>query len=128
MQIQASDRPHSNIDVRWDCLSVGILGLSGTNTQSFASSQAAMGEIQSALDIISEERSTFGAYQNRMEHARANVDNSAENIQTAESAIRDADMAEEMVQYSRDNIIAQVGEAILAQEKQNAQGILRLLE
>lgn len=128
MQIQASDRPHSNIDVRWDCLSVGILGLSGTNTQSFASSQAAMGEIQKALNIISEERSTFGAYQNRMEHARANVDNSAENIQAAESAIRDSDMAEEMVQYARDNIIAQVGEAILAQEKQNAQGILRLLE
>ena len=70
----------------------------------------------------------FGALQNRLEHTIANLDNVAENTQAAESRIRDTDMASEMVEYSKNNILAQAGQSMLAQSNQSTQGVLSLLQ
>lgn len=83
--------------------------------------------INSALTKISLQRSTLGAIQNRLEHTIANADNTAENLQAAESRIRDLDMADEMVRYSKSSILQQAGQSMLAQANQATQGVLSLL-
>lgn len=83
--------------------------------------------INSALTKISLQRSTLGAIQNRLEHTIANADNTAENLQSAESRIRDLNMADEMVKYSKSSILQQAGQSMLAQANQATQGVLSLL-
>lgn len=83
--------------------------------------------IKSALQCVSEQRSRLGATQNRLEHTVNNLNNVVENTTSAESAIRDTDMASEMVRYSNNNILAQAGQAMLAQANQSNQGVLSLL-
>jgi flagellin len=83
--------------------------------------------INSALTKISLQRSTLGAIQNRLEHTIANADNTSENLQSAESRIRDLDMADEMVKYSKNSILQQAGQSMLAQANQATQGVLSLL-
>ena len=84
--------------------------------------------VASAIAIVSAQRSRLGAYQNRLEHTIQNLDNIVENTTAAESAIRDTDMAEEMVAYSNNNVLQQVGQSMLAQANQANQGILSLLQ
>ncbi|GFI33040.1 flagellin FlaB2 [Lachnospiraceae bacterium] len=84
--------------------------------------------IQEAINRVSNQRSALGAIQNRLEHTIANLDNVAENTQAAESRIRDLDMASEMVEYSKNNILAQAGQSMLAQANQSTQGVLSLLQ
>ena len=84
--------------------------------------------IKTALQKVSEQRSDLGAIQNRLEHTIKNLDNVVENTQAAESQIRDTDMAEEMVRYSNNNILAQAGQSMLAQANQTNQGVLSLLQ
>ena len=84
--------------------------------------------IQDAINKVSSQRSALGALQNRLEHTIANLDNVAENTQAAESRIRDTDMASEMVEYSKNNILAQAGQSMLAQSNQATQGVLSLLQ
>ena len=83
--------------------------------------------VKSALEKVSEQRSDLGAIQNRLEHTIANLDNVVENTTAAESRIRDTDMASEMVKFSNNNILAQAGQAMLAQANQTNQGVLSLL-
>jgi flagellin len=83
--------------------------------------------VQSALDKVSNQRSSLGALQNRLEHTIANADNTSENLQAAESRIRDVDMAREMVKYSKDNILQQAAQSMLSQANQSTQGVLSLL-
>ena len=83
--------------------------------------------IKEALQKVSTQRSALGAVQNRLEHTIANLDNVVENTTAAESQIRDTDMATEMVKYSNNNILAQAGQAMLAQANQANQGVLSLL-
>jgi flagellin len=83
--------------------------------------------IQGALDKVSEARSDLGALQNRLEHTIANADNTAENLQAAESRIRDVDMAKEMVKFAKDTILQQAAQSMLAQANQQTQGVLALL-
>ncbi len=83
--------------------------------------------VNGALTTISLQRSTLGAIQNRLEHTIANADNTAENLQSAESRIRDLDMADEMVKYSKNSILQQAGQSMLAQANQATQGVLSLL-
>jgi flagellin len=83
--------------------------------------------VNSALTQISFQRSTLGAIQNRLEHTIANADNTSENLQSAESRIRDLDMADEMVSYSKSSILQQAGQSMLAQANQATQGVLSLL-
>ena len=80
-----------------------------------------------AIQKVSIERAKMGAMQNRLEHTIANLDTSSENLQSAESRIRDTDMAKEMTQYSKSNILMQAGQSMLAQANQSTQGVLSLL-
>ncbi len=88
----------------------------------------AIGLIKTGLAAVSSQRSSLGAIQNRLEHTITNLDNVVENTTAAESAIRDTDMAEEMVKYSNNNILTQAGQAMLAQANQANQGVLSLLQ
>ena len=83
--------------------------------------------VNDAITKVSTQRSKLGALQNRLEHTIANADNTAENLQAAESRIRDVDMAQEMVQYSKNNILQQAAQSMLAQANQSTQGVLSLL-
>ena len=84
--------------------------------------------VAEALQKVSAQRSSLGAIQNRLEHTINNLDNIVENTTAAESAIRDTDMATEMVRYSNNNILAQAGQSMLAQANQATQGVLSLLQ
>ncbi len=94
----------------------------------YEKAQATLSKIHAAINNISTQRSALGALQNRLEHTIANLDNVAENTQAAESRIRDTDMASEMVEYSKNQILAQAGQAMLAQANQATQGVLSLLQ
>ena len=94
----------------------------------YEKAQATLSKIHNAINNISTQRSALGALQNRLEHTIANLDNVAENTQAAESRIRDTDMASEMVEYSKNQILAQAGQAMLAQANQATQGVLSLLQ
>ena len=95
---------------------------------SYAKANATLTAVQDAINRVSSQRSALGAIQNRLEHTVANLDNVAENTQAAESRIRDTDMASEMVEYSKNNILAQAGQSMLAQSNQSTQGVLSLLQ
>ncbi|WP_288477146.1 flagellin [uncultured Clostridium sp.] len=89
--------------------------------------KAAITKFDNAINTVSTERAKLGAFQNRLEHTIANVDTSAENLQAAESRVRDVDMAKEMLNFSKANILSQASQAMLAQAKQAPQGVLQLL-
>ncbi len=87
----------------------------------------ALDTLDAAIKTVSEERSKLGAYQNRLEHTINNLSTSAENLTAAESRIRDVDMAKEMMEFTKNNILAQAAQAMLAQANQLPQGVLQLL-
>lgn len=97
------------------------------NMGSFETAGEAITKIQKAISIVSTQRSSLGALQNRLEHTVKNLDTTAENTQAAESLLRDVDMASEMVEYSKNNILSQAGQSMLAQANQSTQGVLSLL-
>ncbi len=111
-------------------MSASALGVSGNSinisTQDGASKATSV--IDDAIKKVSAQRSSLGAVQNRLEHTISNLDTSSENLQTAESRIRDVDMAEEMVEYSKNNILQQAAQSMLAQANQSTQGVLSLLQ
>jgi len=106
------------------------LGIANMNVvdNSGAKATYAIDSIAEALQRVSDQRSTLGAVQNRLEHTIANLDNVVENTTAAESQIRDTDMAEAMVEYSKNNILQQAGQSMLAQANQATQGVLSLLQ
>ena len=105
------------------------LGISANSVKVSTNAVAgkSMTVIQKAIDTVSTERSKLGALQNRLEHTINNLDTTSENTQSAESRIRDTDMASEMVEYSKNNILSQAGQSMLAQANQQTQGVLSLL-
>ncbi len=103
------------------------LGIGSLNVMSHSAAGRTMATAQAAIDKISEYRGYFGAMQNRMEHAYNSVMNTAENTQGAESRIRDTDLSEEMVQYSKNKILAQAGQSLLSQANNKNQNVLSLL-
>ena len=118
------------ISITIGAMNAATLGINnGTKlVTSFTNAGKAMSTFQKAISKVSSQRSALGALQNRLEHTVANLDNVAENTQSAESRIRDTDMAEEMVEYSKNNILAQAGQSMLAQANQSTQGVLSLLQ
>ena len=108
-------------------MDASTIGVKSLNMSTFSTAGSAMTKIQSAINQVSEQRSYLGALQNRLEHTISNLDNISENTQAAESRLRDTDMAEEMVEYSKNNILAQAGQSMLAQANQSTQGVLSLL-
>ena len=104
------------------------IGVNGLSLSTFAKAGSAMTKIQSAINTVSTQRSALGALQNRLDHTINNLDTTSENTQSAESRIRDVDMAKEMVEYSKNNILTQAGQSMLAQANQSTQGVLSLLQ
>ena len=126
-----SDADMTNkITVGIETMNSSYLGIKGLNVNddSGIAGTYAIDAISDALQKVSEQRSSLGAVQNRLEHTIDNLDNVVENTTTAESRIRDTDMAEEMVNYSKNNILAQAGQSMLAQANQSNQGVLSLLQ
>ena len=109
-------------------MDTNILGINGVDVSTEDGASNAIDLIGTAVDKISSMRSSFGAQQNRLEHTYKNVTNTAENTQAAESRIRDTDMAKEMVELSKHNILEQVGTSMIAQANQSNQGVLNLLQ
>ena len=103
------------------------IGLTSMSVASASDAGASIDKIKSAIASVSKQRSDLGAVQNRLEHTIKNLDNVVENTTAAESQIRDTDMASQMVEYSKNNILAQAGQSMLAQANQSNQGVLSLL-
>jgi len=125
-----SDADMTNkIGVKIETMDSKNLGLSGLNVSDDTGKAAtyAIDAIADAVSKVSAQRSALGAIQNRLEHTIANVDNVVENTNASESRIRDTDMADEMVNYSKNNILQQAGQAMLAQANQSTQGVLSIL-
>lgn len=100
---------------------------SALKVSSFQSAGTTMKVVQNAIDLVSTQRANLGAIQNRLEHTIANLDTTSENTSAAESRVRDTDMAKEMVNFSKNQILTQAGQAMLAQANQSTQGVLSLL-
>ncbi len=130
MRLQIGANEGQTMDFNIGDMSATALGVSGQSVRVDEQDRAseAITTIDKAIEIVSKQRSALGAVQNRLEHTIANLDTSAENLQTAESRIRDVDMAAEMVEYSKNNILSQASQSMLAQANQATQGVLSLLQ
>ena len=127
------DAQRISVDLSGKGIKASSVGMNGTDISGVAvdtedNAKSAITTISDAIDSLSKTRSYLGAIQNRLEHTINNLDNVVENTTAAESRIRDTDMATEMVKYSNTNILAQAGQAMLAQSNQANQGVLSLLQ
>ena len=130
LHVGADATSNNQISVNLDAMSAKGLGVNGLKVDGADDTNArdAIETIKEAIQKVSTQRSALGAVQNRLEHTINNLDNVVENTTSAESQIRDTDMATEMVKYSNNNILAQAGQAMLAQANQSNQGVLSLLQ
>ena len=130
LQVGAEKDGDNQISVSIDGMNAAGLKVNGLQVDGANNTNAknAISTIKSAIKTLNKQRSDLGAIQNRLEHTINNLDNVVENTTSAESAIRDTDMATEMVKYSNNNILAQAGQAMLAQSNQANQGVLSLLQ
>ncbi|MFA9376443.1 MAG: flagellin [Lachnotalea sp.] len=128
LNIQSGANTNNCIAIEYRSLNSNNLGVNTVSTLTRDDADTAIETLDQALSIVSEARSTFGAYQNELEHARANVDNEEENVAGAESRIRDTDMTSEMVNYSKGKILQQVNQSILAQANIIGQRALDILK
>ena len=126
--LQVGALENQKITISIGNMNAKALGVESLDVKSFTEAGAAMKLIQKAISKVSGQRSDLGALQNRLEHTVNNLDNISENTQTAESRIRDTDMASEMVQYSATSIIQQAGQSMLAQANSQTQGVLSLIQ
>ena len=129
LHVGADADMNNKIGVKIQALDTAGLGIRGLNVKDSTGTAAtyAIDAIADAVSTVSAQRSLLGAVQNRLEHTINNLDNVVENTTSAESAIRDTDMATEMVKYSNANILSQAGQSMLAQGNQSNQGVLSLL-
>ena len=130
LHVGADATSNNQITLSIDAMSAKGLGVNGLKVDGTDDTNAlsAIDAIKEAIQKVSTQRSALGAVQNRLEHTINNLDNVVENTTSAESQIRDTDMATEMVKYSNNNILAQAGQAMLAQSNQSNQGVLSLLQ
>ncbi|MBM7632681.1 flagellin [Geomicrobium sediminis] len=108
--------------------SVELTTTKGIDVSNQVAADGAIDTINSAINQVSEQRSYLGAIQNRLEHTIANLDNASENLQAAESRVRDVDMAREMMEFTKNNILSQASQSMLAQANQLPQSVLQLLQ
>lgn len=128
LTLQIGARQGQTLQLEMASISTGALGIKSADVSTTSGAQDAIDIFKDAMEYVSSERSRMGAYQNRLEHTIASLDNVAENTQAAESKIRDTDMADMMVEYSKSNILTQVGQSLMAQANQMNQGVLQLLQ
>ncbi len=126
--IQSGANAGEGLAMHWDTFSAYTLGVGNVNVLSHTAASRLLDRVDDATKKISAIRSAFGAYTNRMEYMYANNMNYSENLQKSESNIRDTDMAEEMVGYSKNSILQQVGQSMIAQANQQHQSVLNLLQ
>lgn len=126
--VQGGTESGQHIEVMYEALSILGMGMEDTNVLTVEDSGKAIDQVKEALQMVSEQRATFGAYQNRLEHAYKINENVEENTQASESVIRDTDVAKMMVEYSNNNILMQAGASMLSQAKQQPEYILQLLQ
>jgi flagellin len=125
MMIGANEGQNMSINI--SDMRSSALGVNAIDVSNSTSAESAVTTIQSAIDTVSAERSKLGAYQNRLEHTINNLGTSSENLTAAESRVRDVDMAKEMMNQTKNSILSQAAQAMLAQSNQIPQGVLQLL-
>ncbi|MDD6178845.1 MAG: flagellin [Clostridium sp.] len=130
LQVGAEGTEGNQIKITISAITSAKLGVNGVkvNGENGVNAKAAISTIKTAIKTLNKQRSDLGAIQNRLEHTIKNLDNVVENTTAAESQIRDTDMATEMVKYSNNQILAQAGQAMLAQSNTANQGVLSLLQ
>lgn len=128
LHVGAESTTTNQINVIIGAMDASGLSIDSVNVSSRDSARTAIDKVKDAIDTLNNQRADLGAQQNRLEHTINNLNNVVENTTSAESAIRDTDMASEMVRYSNNNILAQAGQAMLAQSNQSNQGVLSLLQ
>jgi flagellin len=126
-QVGANDNQIITLSINSMSTGSGALDVAGISVGSNSLASQAIAKIDAAIAEVSQERSKLGAYQNRLEHTINNLETSAENLTAAESRIRDVDMAKEMMAFTKNNILTQAAQAMLAQANQQPQGVLQLL-
>lgn len=127
LQAGANTGRHQTIDLGIRSISAASLGIDNIRVDNHISAQATVAAVESAIQIVSTQRASLGAVQNRLEHTVANLDTVAENLQDAEARIRDVDMADEMMNFTKFNILTQASQAMMAQANSLPQGVLQLL-
>ena len=127
LQIGDNAETYNQLAVEIGDMHADALALTDVDISSQAGAQAAIASIKEAINTVSETRGDLGAFQNRLEHTNNNLAVMEENIQDAESTIRDTDVADEMTEYTKNNILLQSAQAMLAQANQLPQGVLQLL-
>jgi len=129
LQVGSETATKNQISVSITSMDAESIGVKNDNVKvdTHTNAKKTISAVKTALESVSKIRSDLGAMQNRLEHTIKNLDNIAENTTSAESQIRDTDMAEEMVRYSNNNILAQAGQSMLAQANQSNQGVLSIL-
>ncbi|CUU50247.1 flagellin [Clostridium beijerinckii] len=129
LQIGANNSSDLSLEIKIDKMDAASLGITtaSINVTSNTFAKATIDNVNSAIKAVSTQRSKLGAYQNRLEHTINNLDNASENLQAAESRVRDVDMAKEMMEYSKNNILQQAAQSMLSQANQAPQGVLNLL-
>jgi flagellin len=129
LQVGSETEAKNQITVSITAMGASAIGVAtgSVKVDTHDNAKLTISNVKKALESVSTMRSDLGAMQNRLEHTIKNLDNIAENTTSAESQIRDTDMAEEMVRYSNNNILAQAGQSMLAQANQSNQGVLSIL-
>lgn len=127
LHLQVGAEAGQGITIELEKMNSNVIGVCGVDVRTQASATTSIDSIKRALEKVSGMRSKYGAYQNRLEHTINNLNNVVENTTSAESAIRDTDMAKSMVEYSKLQILQQVGQSVLAQANQNSSSVLSLL-
>ena len=128
MYIQSGANAGEHTEIRWKNLNLSLIGMNGAETLTRESATNTITKVQNAVNIISAERSKFGSYQNRLEWAYEANANYSENLDKAESNIRDTDMAKEAMDMAKHDILLQAGQSMMAQANQQNQGILQLIQ
>jgi flagellin len=125
--LQVGSLANQKIQISIGKMDAASLSVDSLDLTTYTKAGSAITKVQSAIDAVSTQRSTLGALQNRLEHTINNLNTTSENTQAAESRIRDTDMASEMVEFSKNNILSQAGLSMLSQANQANQGVLSIL-
>ena len=127
-QLQIGTEGTDTLTVTVSALDAGTLGVSNLSVSSAGDANTAMATVKTAINTVSTARANLGAIQNRLEYTINNLDTTAENMSAANSRIRDTDMAKEMMNYTKMNVLTQAAQAMLAQANQQPQSVLQLLQ
>lgn len=126
--IQTGANQGDTMQIQMADMRASALGLGASSVATKTGAQSAITAVQTAINTVSSQRATLGSYQNRLQHKISNLDTASENLQAAESRIRDLDMASEMTTFTKNNILVQAATAMLAQANSAPQGVLQLLK